>query len=77
MVGLRWLTEVGPDTGGLQILSTADYYKNLFDTVTAKDDAGFDVSLTDYWGRALSFQLVNATDGGPGWFSRRCRLRCD
>lgn len=32
-------------------------------------DAGFDFnsSLTDYWGRALSFQLVGAPDGGPGF----------
>jgi lysophospholipase len=59
----------GPKTGGLQILSTADYYKNLVDSVTSKQDAVglFNVSLTDYWGRALSFQLVNATDGGPAF----------
>jgi lysophospholipase len=59
----------GPKTGGIQILSTADYYKNLVDTVTSKKDAlsGFNVSLTDYWARALSFQLVNATDGGPAY----------
>jgi len=25
------------------------------------------VSITDYWGRALSFQLVNASDGGPAY----------
>lgn len=30
-------------------------------------DGGFDVSLTDYWARALAFQLVNATDGGPAF----------
>ena len=24
-------------------------------------------SLTDYWGRGLSFQLINATDGGPAY----------
>ncbi|KAK5192878.1 Lysophospholipase 1 [Exophiala xenobiotica] len=55
----------GPDTGGLQILDTAEYYANLASDVNGKDDAGFDVSLTDVWGRALSFQLINATDGGP------------
>jgi lysophospholipase len=55
----------GPDTGGLQIFDTADYYANLASDVNGKDDAGFDVSLTDVWGRALSFQLINATDGGP------------
>lgn len=59
----------GPETGGIQILSTAEYYVNLVDTVTDKSNApgGFDTSLTDYWARALSFQFVNATDGGPGF----------
>lgn len=32
-----------------------------------KRDAHFNVSLTDYWGRALSFQLINAEDGGPAY----------
>ncbi|OAG12182.1 uncharacterized protein CC84DRAFT_1211783 [Paraphaeosphaeria sporulosa] len=59
----------GPETGGIQILSTAEYYGNLVNTVTDKKDAvgGFDTSLTDYWARALSFQFVNASDGGPGY----------
>jgi lysophospholipase len=37
--------------------------------VNSKTDAAgnFNVSLTDYWGRALSFQLVNAERGGPGY----------
>ena len=57
----------GPDQGGLQILDSAGYYSNLFSTVTGKDDAGFNVSLTDYWGRALSFQMINASDGAPSY----------
>lgn len=38
-------------------------------TVNSKADAvgGFDTSLTDYWARALSFQFVNASEGGPGY----------
>ena len=50
-------------------MNTAQYYGNLVDTVRDKADApgGFDTSLTDYWGRALSFQFVNASDGGPGY----------
>ena len=32
-----------------------------------KDDAGFNITIVDYWGRALSFQLVNATNGGPAY----------
>jgi lysophospholipase len=35
--------------------------------VDDKGDAGFDTSLTDLWGRALSFQLINATNGGPAY----------
>ncbi|KAF2449389.1 hypothetical protein P171DRAFT_460680 [Karstenula rhodostoma CBS 690.94] len=61
--------EPGPETGGIQILNTAEYYGNLVDTVTDKKDAvgGFDTSFTDYWARALSFQFINASDGGPGY----------
>ncbi|KAF2706412.1 hypothetical protein K504DRAFT_413326 [Pleomassaria siparia CBS 279.74] len=59
----------GPKEGGLQILNTADYYSSLISIVKTKEDAPgpFNTSLTDYWGRALSFQLVAATDGGPGY----------
>jgi lysophospholipase len=55
----------GPDTGGLQIFDTAEYYAHLASDVSGKADAGFDTSLTDVWGRALSYQLINATGGGP------------
>ena len=55
----------GPDEGGLQILNSAEYYENIFSTVSGKDDAGFNISLTDYWSRSLSYQLINATNGGP------------
>jgi lysophospholipase len=39
------------------------------DTVTSKENAPgvFNTSLTDYWARALSFQFVNATNGGPSF----------
>ncbi|KAH6672509.1 lysophospholipase catalytic domain-containing protein [Halenospora varia] len=57
----------GPDSNGIQILSTADYFNTVSDEVSAKAKAGFNTSITDYWGRALSFQLVNATDGGPAY----------
>jgi len=57
----------GPATGGVQIFDTAEYYTHLAEDVTGKSDAGFDISLTDIWGRALSFQLINATDGGPAY----------
>ena len=55
----------GPDTNGIQILSSAQYYNAIYDQVQGKRDSlNFDTSVTDYWGRALSFQLINATNGG-------------
>ncbi|CAK7241675.1 MAG: Lysophospholipase 1 [Sporothrix thermara] len=46
------------------IISTAEYWTDVADQVAAKEDAGYETSLTDYWGRALSYQLINAPDGG-------------
>ncbi|KAJ5582601.1 hypothetical protein N7535_001221 [Penicillium sp. DV-2018c] len=54
----------GPDTGGIQLLDSASYYKNLAEAVEAKKSAGFETSLTDIWGRALGYQMFNATGGG-------------
>lgn len=51
----------GPDT-----ISALSYYTTVFGDVHAKSDAGFNTTLTDYWGRFLSFQLFNATTGSPG-----------
>ena len=53
----------GPDPG---ILSTYRYFQNLKKDVESKSKAGYDTSITDYWGRALSAQLVNSTNGGIG-----------
>ncbi|KAJ8102736.1 lysophospholipase catalytic domain-containing protein [Lipomyces tetrasporus] len=52
--------------GGWQVAQTTAYYSQIIQEVDGKRDAGFDVSLTDYWGRGLAFQLFNYTDGGPG-----------
>ncbi|CAI7619225.1 unnamed protein product [Penicillium viridicatum] len=54
----------GPDTGGIQLLDSAGYYKDLADAAEAKKNAGFDTTLTDIWGRALSYQMFNASNGG-------------
>ncbi|OBA19477.1 hypothetical protein METBIDRAFT_33162 [Metschnikowia bicuspidata var. bicuspidata NRRL YB-4993] len=43
--------------GGWNPIEAYQYYKDLYDDVSAKEDAGFDVSLTDTWGRALSHQF--------------------
>jgi lysophospholipase len=60
----------GPPTGGIQLLSTADYFHNLVSTVSDKVDSpagDFNSSITDYYGRGLSFQLINASDGAPAY----------
>jgi lysophospholipase len=57
----------GPEKKGSQLLNTAQYYKEIGDAVSGKASAGFNTTITDYWGRALSFQLINATDGGPAY----------
>lgn len=60
----------GPEESGLSILNTASYWDDIYDQVQTKVDAGFETSITDYWGRALSYQLINATNGGlPYTFS--------
>ncbi|KAJ6441336.1 lysophospholipase precursor [Purpureocillium lavendulum] len=52
---------------GPEQYSLLQYYRNILDAVEGKDKAGYDRSITDYWGRMLSYQLINATDGGPGF----------
>ncbi|KAI0126909.1 lysophospholipase catalytic domain-containing protein [Xylariales sp. AK1849] len=54
----------GPEQSGISIVNTASYWDDIYDQVQAKRDAGYDASITDYWGRALSYQLINDTDGG-------------
>ncbi|KAK7420706.1 Lysophospholipase 1 [Neonectria magnoliae] len=48
-------------------LPAAKYYRELYQDVKDKRDAGYNTTITDYWGRALSYQLVNASDGGPAY----------
>lgn len=47
----------GPDSGGVQLFDSGGYYNALLDQVSRKEDAGFNTTLTDYWGRALSYQV--------------------
>lgn len=65
--GSRKLTSILGPSGG--VISTAKYFMDIYSTVQAKEDAGFNTTITDYWGRGLSYQLVNAANGGPGTFS--------
>ncbi|KAI1496137.1 lysophospholipase [Biscogniauxia marginata] len=57
----------GPQSRGISLLNSADYWRNVVDQVDDKRSAGYEVSLTDTWGRTLSYQLINALDGGPGY----------
>lgn len=43
--------------GGWNLVKAYKYYKELYDDVSSKEHAGFDISLTDTWGRALSHQF--------------------
>lgn len=43
--------------GGWNLIKAYKYYKALYDDVEAKKKAGFETSLTDTWGRALSHQF--------------------
>ncbi|USP78024.1 lysophospholipase [Curvularia clavata] len=52
--------EIGPTT-----LRTSEYYDQITDEVENKENVGFNTTITDLWGRGLSFQLFNAKDGGP------------
>ena len=55
----------GPAMSGTSIVNTATYYTDINGQVYSKADAGFDITLTDFWARALSFQMINALEGGP------------
>ncbi|KAI0474581.1 lysophospholipase [Xylaria cf. heliscus] len=57
----------GPKDSGLSILNTAEYWHDIANQVDDKRDAGYGISITDYWSRALSYQLINALDGGPSY----------
>lgn len=52
--------------GGLNVLETMDQWRNILSDVSDKMVAGFPVSITDSWGRALARQLIGLPDGGPG-----------
>lgn len=47
-------------------LLVAEAYADIVDDIAAKDLAGFSPTLTDVWGRLLSYQLLEGTDGGAG-----------
>jgi lysophospholipase len=56
-----------PASSGISLFNTASYWADVVEQVDSKKNAGFNVSITDFWGRMLSYQLINATDGGPAY----------
>ncbi|KAJ5881679.1 uncharacterized protein N7529_000351 [Penicillium soppii] len=54
----------GPEKKGLGAWNTATYFHDLADAVIGKKNAGFNTSFADFWGCALSYQLIDAPDGG-------------
>ncbi|KAM5343868.1 hypothetical protein ACJ41O_012405 [Fusarium nematophilum] len=56
----------GPEEAGIGALNTVEYWTEIGNAVAEKAD-GWDTSITDYWGRGLSYQLVNASEGGPAY----------
>lgn len=58
---------------GLNVFKTVEYYKHIYDALSAKNDAGFETSITDIWGRALSNQFFEGDQGGENitWSSIR------
>lgn len=45
--------------GGFNVIKTYEYYKGISDDLDAKKDAGFELTLTDAWGRGLSHQFFS------------------
>lgn len=39
----------GPSNGGIQIFDSVKYYRELNDAVSAKSDAGYPTTITDFW----------------------------
>ncbi|GAA5918798.1 hypothetical protein JCM1841_002740 [Sporobolomyces salmonicolor] len=48
--------------GILSVSDNTDYYDTLLQDVRDKANAGFPVSLTDAWGRALAYHFLNGTN---------------
>lgn len=74
--GLWNLDDLIFNPSGINLVLTVSYYNQLREAVDAKDDAGFETSITDVWGRALSYQFFNedtAYQGGENvtWSSIR------
>ncbi|KAK1145552.1 Lysophospholipase 1 [Aspergillus melleus] len=54
----------GPEGSGTLMMSTLKYLEHIRDAVKEKKKAGYPTTITDYWGRALAYQLIHASEGG-------------
>lgn len=52
------------DPSGYNIFGDADYWDTIITDAEDKQDAGYNISLTDLWGRGLGYQMFNASEGG-------------
>ncbi|CAK9438943.1 uncharacterized protein LODBEIA_P31670 [Lodderomyces beijingensis] len=57
----------------MNLASLAKYYTGIGTSIVAKNEAGFETSVTDLWGRALSHQFFDDESGGSNvtWSSVR------
>ncbi|KAI5970033.1 hypothetical protein CANMA_000936, partial [Candida margitis] len=63
-----WQLQYSLLANGDSIHSNWDYWTSINDEVKGKKQAGFDVSITDVWSRALSYQLLSNSDyNGAGY----------
>ncbi|KAI1434038.1 lysophospholipase catalytic domain-containing protein [Xylaria sp. CBS 124048] len=54
-------------TPGTFVVNATQYWDDIQAQISLKQAAGFNISLADYWGRALSYVLINAAQGGPAY----------
>ncbi|KAK1780485.1 lysophospholipase [Copromyces sp. CBS 386.78] len=57
----------GPKEAGISTVNRIQYWTEVAQEVAQKMEAGFETSITDYWGRALSYQLIGDDMGGPAY----------
>ncbi|KAF1810692.1 hypothetical protein P152DRAFT_467719 [Eremomyces bilateralis CBS 781.70] len=47
-------------------INIVSYASDVYSAIDEKESAGYNISITDFWGRMLSYQLIDAPDGGIG-----------
>lgn len=47
--------------GGINVFRDGQFLDQLYDTAKLKKNAGYDISLTDLWGRALGYHFLPGT----------------